>query len=140
MSNFAENMQNLQLHRISFLTPQLLMLLIPKMVNLKVLGIYSCQLLHVAEIIRLLEIIKTDRPLGCENQISLDFYPMWHQGPEFYTNGKERNPYYTGTYGATWDNTDMNTPLAVWSIVMRALPMARAQNIDLISKETAFRQ
>lgn len=34
----------------------------------------------------------------------------------------------------------MNTPLAVWSIVMRALPMARAQNIDLISKETAFRQ
>ncbi|KAH7391435.1 hypothetical protein BKA64DRAFT_103592 [Cadophora sp. MPI-SDFR-AT-0126] len=140
ISNFAENMQNLQLHRISFLTPQLLNLLIPKMTNLKVLGIYQCQLMHVAEIIRLLEIIKTDRPLGRENQISLDFYPMWHQGPEFYTNGTEWNPFYAGTYGATWDNTDMNTCLAVWSIVMRALPMARAQNVDIVSKGTAFRQ
>ncbi|KAK0118180.1 hypothetical protein ONS95_012485 [Cadophora gregata] len=140
MSNFAENMQNLQLHRISFLTPQLLNLLIPKMTQLRVLGIYQCQLMHVAEIIRLLEIIKTDRPLGRENQISLDFYPMWHQGPEPYINGKEWNPAFTGTYGATWDNTDMNTPLAVWSIVLRALPMARTQNVDIVSKESAFRQ
>ncbi|KAL2063477.1 hypothetical protein VTL71DRAFT_5282 [Oculimacula yallundae] len=78
MSNFADNMQNLQIHRIHFLTPQLLNLLIPKMTNLKVLGIYQCQLLPVTEIFRLLDIIKTDRPLGRENQISLDFYPTWH--------------------------------------------------------------
>ncbi|KAG4442443.1 hypothetical protein IFR05_002045 [Cadophora sp. M221] len=140
MSNFAENMQNLQIHRISFLTPQLLGLLIPKMTNLKVLGIYQCQLMHVAEIFRLLDIIKTDRPLGRENQISLDFFPMWHQGPLPVDDKNDRSIFFAGTYGVTWDNSDMDHCLAIWAIVMRALPLARAQNIDLVSKGTAFRQ
>ncbi|KAH9220604.1 hypothetical protein DL95DRAFT_442666 [Leptodontidium sp. 2 PMI_412] len=140
MSNFAENMQNLQIHRISFLTPQLLGLLIPKMTNLKVLGIYQCQLMHVAEIFRLLDIIKTDRPLGRENQISLDFFPMWHQGPVPVDDKGDRSIFFAGTYGVTWDNSDMDHCLAIWAIVMRALPLARAQNIDLVSKGTAFRQ
>lgn len=140
MSNFAENMQNLQLHRISFLTPHLLGLLIPKMTNLKFLGIYMCQLLHMAEVTRLLDIIKTDRPRGRENQVSLDFFPMWHAGPAEPENPADGWRNYTGTYGVTWDNTWMNHPLAVWCIVKRAIKQAQTQGIDLVSKGTAFRQ
>lgn len=140
MNNFAEKLQNLQIHRLSFLTPALLTLLIPKMTNLRVLGIYQCQLLNVAEIFRLLDIIKTDRPLGRENQVSLDFFPMWHQGPTSEDERGECNPHRVGTYGVTWDSCDMDTCLAIWAIVFRALPIARAQNVDLVGKGTAFRQ
>ncbi|CZS95406.1 hypothetical protein WAI453_011355 [Rhynchosporium graminicola] len=141
MSNFADNLQNLQIHRNHFLTPQLLALLIPKMTNLKVLGIYQCQLLSVSEIFRLLDIIKTDRPLGRENQIYLDFFPTWHQGPKCVDDDTDmHNTHFAGTYGVTWDNTDMDHCRAIWGIVIRALPIALAQNIDLTSKGTAFRQ
>lgn len=135
MSNFSDYMKNLQFHRVGFLTTNLLELLVPTMRNLQVLGIYQCQLIHVGNTMKLLEIIKTDRPLERENQVSLDFFPRYHQGPPHSFAEK-----FTGEYGVTWDNWNGDTILAVWALMSRILKQARKQGIDFVSKHTMFRQ
>lgn len=81
MSNWSDYFRNVQFHRIPFLTVDLLALLIPQMPKLEVLGVYKCPLIHIGHGMKLLQIIRTDRPLGEENQVDLDFYPRLHRGP-----------------------------------------------------------
>ncbi|PBP21032.1 hypothetical protein BUE80_DR008205 [Diplocarpon rosae] len=131
---FNEFFKNVQFHRVGFLSPHHLALVIPHMRNLKVLGIYQCPLLPISETLRLLEIIETDRPL--KNQVSLDFYPMYHQGPELRNGDASR----VGDYGVTWDNWDHDTIKAVWALCYRILPQARKQDVDFESPHTGFRQ
>lgn len=85
---------------------------------------------------KILEIIKTDKPKEKENQISLDFYPNYHVGPVF----EPGNPYTVGSYGVTWDNWNADTRLALWSLILRILPQARNQGIDFENPHTMFRQ
>ncbi|PMD20946.1 hypothetical protein NA56DRAFT_540642, partial [Hyaloscypha hepaticicola] len=136
VNNFADFFKNLQLHRIPFLTTELLELLIPKMRNLQVLGIYNCQLIHVGEAMKLLDIIKIDKPLERENQVALDFFPNFHVGPV----EEPGNPYSVGSYGVTWDNWNYDTTIAVWCLVIQIITKARSQGIDFESKHTMFRQ
>lgn len=139
MSNFADFFQTIHLHRIGFLNTRLLTLLIPKMRSLKALGIYQCPMLHVGETMKLLEIIKTDRPLERENQVYLDFYPMYHQGPGDLPSGV-RNPFFRGEFGVTWDNFGEDSCRAIWAIVYRAYYQAMKQGFDITTLGTAFRQ
>ncbi|KAE9368502.1 hypothetical protein N431DRAFT_414971 [Stipitochalara longipes BDJ] len=136
VNNFADYFQNLQLHRVPFLTTELLGLLIPKMRNLKILGVYKCQLIHVGETMKLLDVIKRDKPLERENKVSLDFYPNFHLGPA----DELGSPYCVGAYGVTWDNWNFDTTRAVWCLVLQIIPKARSQGIDFESKHTMFRQ
>jgi hypothetical protein len=136
VNNFADYFQNLQLHRVLFLTTEILGLLIPKMRTLRVLGVYKCQLIHVGETMKLLDIIKTDRPLERENQVSLDFYPNFHLGPI----DEPGSPYSVGAYGVTWDNWNFDTTRAVWCLMIQIIPKARSQGIDFESEHTMFRQ
>jgi hypothetical protein len=136
VSHFADFFQNLQLHRIPFLTTELLALMVPKMRNIKILGIYKCPLIHVGETMKLLDVIKTDRPLERENQVSLDFYPNFHLGP----SDDPGNPYCVGSYGVTWENWNFDTTRAVWCLMIQIIPKARSQGIDFESKHTVFRQ
>jgi hypothetical protein len=136
MYNFADYFKNLQLHRIPFLTPDLLALLIPNMRNLEVLGVYKCPLIHIGHTMRLLDIIKTDKPLEKENQVYLDFFPNYHVGPKYYPG----YAYHTGSYGVMWDNWNADTRLAIWALVSRILPKALDQGIDLTGPNTAFRK
>lgn len=129
--NFADFIDTVQFHRTGFLTVDLLNLIIPHMRNLKVLGVYNCQLIHIGQTFRLLDIIKEDRPLGKEDQVYLDFFPMYHLGPR---SGAHR----TGSYGVVWDNWGADTRLAIWAIVTRILPRASAQGINLTKPGTAF--
>jgi hypothetical protein len=136
MYNFADRFQNIQFHRVPFLTSDLLALLIPNMRNLTNLGIYKCQLLHVGETPRILEILRTDRPKGREYQIHLDFYPNFHLGPPADCN----NIHAVGSYGVTWDNWNGNSTLAIWALVQRIIPQAKRHGIDIFSRHTAFRR
>ena len=136
VSHRADFFHNLQLHRVPFLTTDVLKLLIPKMRNLNALGIYSCQLIHLGEAMKLIDIIKTDRPLEKENQVILDFFPTFHLGP----CDDITNEYYTGSYGVTWDNCDYPTDRAVWCQVFQILTKARLQGQDFESKHTMIRQ
>jgi len=81
-------------------------------------------------------LIKTDKLLDKENQISLDFSPNYHLGPL----EEPGNPYSVGSYGVTWDNWNYDTTLSVWALVARIVPQARNQGVDFESKHTAFRQ
>jgi hypothetical protein len=104
--------------------------------SLKVLGIYQCQLIHVGGTLKLLEIIQVDKVQEKKNQISLDFYPNYHVGPISYPDNK----YCTGSFGATWDNWNGDSRLAIWQLVSIIMPQAMSQNQDFWSKHTMFRQ
>jgi hypothetical protein len=104
--------------------------------NLKVLGIYKCQLIHIGHTIRLLDVIKVDKLLEKEDQVYLDFFPNYHVGPKDFSGCT----YYTGSYGVMWDNWNADTRLAIWALVARILPRALAQGIDLTRPGTAFRR
>jgi hypothetical protein len=136
MTNFADFFKNLQLHRIPFLTTNVLSLIIPMMRNLAVLGVYKCQLIHVGDTLKLLDIITTDKPHGKENQIALDFYPNYHVGPISFPG----NNYCTGSYGPTWDNWNGDTRVALWQLISVIIPKAQAQKQDFVSPHTMFRQ
>ena len=104
--------------------------------NLQVLGIYNCQLIHVGETMKLLDIIRIDKPLERENQVALDFFPNFHLGPV----EEPGNPYSVGSYGVTWDNWNYDTTIAVWCLAIQIFTKARSQGIDFESKHTMFRQ
>lgn len=139
MSNFADFLQNIQFHRVPFLSCHVLALLIPQMRKLKVLGIYQCQLIHLGEGLALLEIIKTDRPRGRENQIALDWFPNYHQGPSV-KDMKVGIPY---SYGISWDDTGLvvsDSRIAIWQLVTNIIHQARMQEVDFEGSHTAFRR
>ncbi|PQE21773.1 ribosomal L36 protein [Rutstroemia sp. NJR-2017a WRK4] len=139
MSNFADYLQNIQLHRIPFLSCHVLELLIPQMRKLKVLGIYQCQLIHLGEGLALLDILKTDRPRGRENQVALDWSPNYHQGPTV-KDMKVGIPY---SYGVSWDDTGSvvsDTRIAIWQLISSIILQARMQDIDFEGPHTAFRR
>jgi len=136
MNNFADFFQNLQFHRTPFLTKEVLALIVPSMRNLKHLGVFRCPLIHIGNTIQIMEIIKTDRPIEKERQVNLDFFPNFHFGPTR-TSG---NIYFTGGYGATWDNFNGRTDLAIWGLVLRIMRKTKEYGIDLFSKGTMFRK
>ncbi|CZR55330.1 uncharacterized protein PAC_05217 [Phialocephala subalpina] len=131
--NFGASLRNVHFHRVPFLNINVLELLIPQMSKLEVLGIYNCLLMHIGTGLRLLEILEVDRLKGKEHSVNLDFYPMYHLGPD-------NDEHYRGRYGVSWDNTQMDTRLGIWSLAKRIIEKARAQNIDLKSPHTMFRQ
>ena len=104
--------------------------------NLRILGIYNCQLIHVGETMKLLDIIKIDKPLERENQVALDFFPNFHLGPV----EEPGDPYSVGSYGVTWDNWNYDTTIAVWCLAIQIITKARSQGVDFESKHTMFRQ
>jgi len=135
IQNFADFFQNLQFHRTPFLTKDILALIIPSMRGLKHLGVFRCPLIHIGNTLELFEIIKTDRPIEKERQVNLEFFPNFHIGPV----RSPGNIYFTGGYGATWDNFNGRTDLAIWGLVLKIMRKARKYSIDVFSKGTAFR-
>lgn len=135
INNVHDNIRNIQFHNVPFLTDHLLALFIPTMRNLTTLGVYKCQLIHVGHTMRLLDIITHDRPKGKECQVNLDFYPNFHKGP--ISTGQE---WEMGNFGATWDNWNRDSRLAIWQLVSQIIPRARSQGIDMESPWTAFRK
>lgn len=146
--NFREFIQNIQFHHVPFLTTQILALIIPEMRKLQVLGVYNCELIHLCDGIELLHIIQRDRGRGCERQVSLDFYPAYHVGPQrTYQVGPKKGERKVGeqhAYGVSWDDTgmyvDSDTRIAIWQEVCTIIQLAREQGIDFESKHTMFRK
>jgi hypothetical protein len=103
--------------------------------RLKVLGIYCCELIHLGDTEKLLNIVGSNRGAGMTKDVALDFYPRFHVGPE-----SSSPSVYTGSYGVTWDNFyGLDSRLAIWKLVMGAVRIANSQGVDLTSKDSAFR-
>ncbi|ESZ98090.1 hypothetical protein SBOR_1469 [Sclerotinia borealis F-4128] len=148
MHSFCEFMQNVQFHHIPFLTKHVLALVIPPLRKLRTLGVYNCPLIHLGDGLEILDIIQRDRPRGCENQVSLDFYPAYHVGPHStYQVGPKKGQKKVGqshAFGVSWDDTGMwvdgDVRIAIWQEVSGLIQQARSQGIDFESKHTMFRQ
>jgi hypothetical protein len=113
----------------------LLALVVPEMRRLKVLGIYRCEMIHLGDTMKLLEILRKDRGSGMTKKVALDFFPRFHEGPVWVQDCV----YYTGSYGVTWDNFVLDSRLAIWQLLTRILPQAESQGVDLMGKDAAFK-
>ncbi|KAA8575045.1 hypothetical protein EYC84_004265 [Monilinia fructicola] len=119
-----------------------------KCANSKFSEFYNCELIHLCDGIELLHIIQRDRGRGCERQVSLDFYPAYHVGPQrTYQVGPKKGERKVGeqhAYGVSWDDTgmyvDSDTRIAIWQEVCTIIQLAREQGIDFESKHTMFRK
>jgi hypothetical protein len=111
-------------------------MVVPLMKKLKVLGVYRCELIHVGDTEKLLEIVRKYRSYGNGKTriVKLDFYPRFHVGPR-------KTPVHGGkaSYGVTWDNFVLDSRLAIWALLMSTLPQAKKQGVDLTSKDSGFR-
>jgi hypothetical protein len=125
---------NLQLHRLSYLDVAGVNCILGSLPNLESLGVYQCPLLHFGKTKDLLDAIKShpkDED-GPRKYVYLDFFPMYHQGP----NNMARH----GSYGVSWSPLGCDTASAILQIVLYELyPAARELGINLFSWESSFR-
>lgn len=143
-NNFCDTIKNIQFHRVPFLTVHLLELLVPKMYKLEYLGVFNCPLIHVGHTLFLLSII--DKQANARPKINsgepkkwakVDFYPRFHVGPVDEYHDAEK---YAGSYGVTWDNWNLDSRQAIWTIVYRALIKAKEMGVEFAGKSSAFRR
>jgi hypothetical protein len=134
LNNRAATITNLQLHRVQFLNVGAVRCILASLPNLKLLGIYQCQLLHLGNMMQLLKVIQSDPRTNAEDSsfVDLDFFPMFHEGP----NSLMRH----GSYGAVWNHPDCDMATGIWQLVLYELyPTARKCNIDILKWGCAFR-
>jgi hypothetical protein len=105
------------------------------MSNLKALGVYQCQLIHIGDTLRLLEIVRKGRESSPKRAVTLDFYPRFHVGPVPIPNDDN----YTGSYGVTWNNSRIDSRLAIWCLVARSVRQSRHQGAGLFNGDGAFK-
>lgn len=130
---WANRFETIHLHRVPMLTVEVLNHVVPYMRNLKLLGVYRCPLIHLGHAIPLLEIVgQAHRIETHKAPAKLDFAPRFHVGP------KEGS---YGSYGITWDDSGLDTRLAIWCIIEKAIKLAKEQGIpeSIMSKEFALR-
>ncbi|KAB5549748.1 hypothetical protein GE09DRAFT_182916 [Coniochaeta sp. 2T2.1] len=133
--NRAMLISNLQLHRLQFLDINAVRCIISSLPNLKLLGIYQCQLLHLGS---MWQILHTIRQCGLQvlredtSFVKLDFFPMFHEGPN--------NILRHGSFGASWNNPGTDSAAAIWQLVLYHLyPKALALGFDILEWGCAFR-
>lgn len=135
LRNRADLITNLQLHRVQFLDHNAVRCIITSLRNLKLIGIYQCQLLHLGNMDELLNAVKTGRQhkgSGDCSFVDLDFFPMYHEGPN--------SIFRHGSFGAVWNQPDCDMATGIWQLVLYELyPEARKLGIDILKWGCAFR-
>ncbi|KAK7914676.1 hypothetical protein PG985_012379 [Apiospora marii] len=124
--------QYLHLHRVPYLNVSAVKALVPSMPNLRVLGIYSCDLLNFSHTKELMNIvIDTNKMNSARPPIDFDYYPRFHRGPV-----ENR----VGSYGVFWNDVGgIKTPLAVAAGLLSIMRVAKDGNINLASsRDKAF--
>lgn len=142
LNYWDQKIETLHLHRVPLLMVEVLDLVIPRFGNLRSLGVYRCPLIHVGHTLQLLDMVGRCGEIQAAAQrkpvtpVRLDFWPRFHVGPS-----EQNTPTSHGSYGVTWDNSELDTRLAIWCIVQKAIEQAKAQGIAqcLTDEASAFR-
>ncbi|KAF4969577.1 hypothetical protein FZEAL_10207 [Fusarium zealandicum] len=124
----------LQLDKIPLLDRRATAIVLRSCPQVKMLGIYDCPLLHVGDVICLLDIIsEVNRGRGKnEPQIEeFDYYPRFHKGTP-YTGSSGQ---HCATYGITWGpkHNDI-VQRGLLAIVMQAVLKSRQMKVGLLMK------
>lgn len=122
----GDRIQYLHLHRVPFLNVNAVKAMVPSMPNLRVLGIYSCDLLNFSHTKELLSIvIDANMMNSARPPIDFDYYPRFHRGPVANR---------VGSYGVFWNDVGgIKTTLAVAAALLGIMRVAKEGNIDLAS-------
>lgn len=121
------------LHRIPFLDPQVLNILVKGMPNLETLSISSCLLLDASKLPHILKIILNNSRTtesGGESYIKVDFAPYRFFGAQ--TLDK------LGTFIITHHKPNFDIPKAATALLYRCLPDAKKVGMDLLSDSSSF--
>lgn len=128
----------LQFHKTPLLDRKLIAIILRACPHVKMLGIYECPLLHLGDVVYLLDLIREvnmerDRQ-SLPRVESLDFYPRYHAGMPYET----RNEFET--YGFSWLPKDNDTAQrGVLAIVMLAVLKSRHMKVKLLmDRDAAF--
>ncbi|KAF4472300.1 hypothetical protein FALBO_791 [Fusarium albosuccineum] len=129
----------LHFHQTALLDRRLVAVILRDLPNVKMLGIYECPLIHVGDVLCLLDLINEvnkNRPKGEVRLGSFDFYPRYHSGMPY-----KKGPSNTSsTYGLTWSHEKPDVvQRGLLSIVMQAVLKSRHMKIGmLMDKKGAF--
>ncbi|KAK7985001.1 hypothetical protein PG988_002623 [Apiospora saccharicola] len=129
---YGANIRYLHLHRVPFLNVNAVKAIVPSLPNLRVLGVYSCDLLNFSHTKDLLSIIIDANTVNSARPaIDFDYYPRFHRGPV-----ENR----VGSYGVFWNDVGgIKTTLAVAASLLSFMRVAKEGNLDLASsRDKAF--
>ncbi|OHE97471.1 hypothetical protein CORC01_07253 [Colletotrichum orchidophilum] len=131
LCQYGGALRALQLHEVPMMDLRMVELVLSACPVLEALGIVKCELLHVADVNPLLDILYRRSKETGKKWKSLQFYPRSYIGPLYNR---------TGTHIVSWDplSTNVETSLLItvfWAI-MKAIPLG----IDLVSEGQAFRK
>lgn len=139
---WGQRIETLHFHRVPLLMVPVLELVLPNFSNLRFLGVYRCPLIHFGDTLKLLDLVEkcTNKQAAGAGKpvppVKLDFFPRFHVGPV-----RKNQPDSHGSYGVTWENSELDTRLAIWCLVEKAIKKAEAQGIVecIMAPESALR-
>ncbi|GKT98521.1 hypothetical protein FLAG1_01282 [Fusarium langsethiae] len=126
----------LHFHKTPLLDRRLIAIILRACPHVKMIGIYECPMLHLGDVICLLDLIhevNLERDeLGLPRVESLDFYPRYHAGMPYKSQGEFE------TYGYSWKGGNNEvSQRGVLAIVMLAVLKSRKMKIGLLMDEDA---
>ncbi|KAM5378059.1 hypothetical protein ACJZ2D_004670 [Fusarium nematophilum] len=130
----------LHFHRSAFLDRRLLAVILRGCPQVKMLGVYECPLLHVGDVLCLLDVINEVNRGRSKNQpqiTAFDFYPRYHAGTP---HTEDEDHKHCATYGLTWKPARNDiVQRGLLCIVMQAALKARHMKINvLMDRHGAF--
>ncbi|KAJ3479172.1 hypothetical protein NLG97_g8385 [Lecanicillium saksenae] len=128
--NQRRNTQVLHLHNTPLMDRRILAIVLRACPNLTMVGVYNCPLIHLGDIIPILDLIyeiNEDRRLRKMPLITgFDFYPSFHRGLE--VRGGQ-----APMYGLTADSMDLDiVQRGVYAILLKAFFKARYMGLGLL--------
>lgn len=134
--NRSQLIEVLHFHKTPLLDRNLLAIVLRACPHVKMLGIYECPMLHLGDVIFLLDLIhevnlERDKQ-NLPHVETLDFYPRYHAGMPY------KSDWEFETYGFSWkcQNND-RLQRGVLEVVMLAVLKSREMKIGLLMDENA---
>ncbi|CAG1959168.1 unnamed protein product [Fusarium graminearum] len=126
----------LHFHKTPLLDRRLLAIILRACPHVKMIGIYECPMLHLGDVIFLLDLIhevNEERKAKYLPPVeALDFYPRYHAGRPYKTTREFE------TYGFTWKvENNEEVQRGVLTVIMQAVLKSREMKIKLLMDENA---
>ncbi|GKT43099.1 uncharacterized protein ColSpa_03280 [Colletotrichum spaethianum] len=121
----------LRLHEVPMMDVRIVEMILMTCPKLEILGVINCELIHVGNLIFLLDLIYWNSKKMAKKPVSLQFHPRTYLGP------LENR---LGTHIVSWDPINVNVLTATLALVFLAAIKALPMGIDLLSKGQDFRK
>ncbi|KAL2877695.1 hypothetical protein SGCOL_007033 [Colletotrichum sp. CLE4] len=128
---FGGALTALRLHEVPMMDIRILELILSACPVLEILGVFKCELLHVAHINQILDLVFQRATKTGKKLRSLQFYPRSYTEPAHNR---------TGTHVLSWNPLKTNVETSIFVTVFLAILKAVPMGIDLVSEGQLFRR